>query len=90
MGKLALFGGGGPVAHSVADALRAEGQSYRVVGQGQTHADGRPHRHAARVRLRAGCRPRRHRAQSGAACIREEKGVKQTVAALRTKALSDN
>ena len=33
MGKLALFGGGGPVGHSIAGALRAEGQTYRVVGR---------------------------------------------------------
>jgi nucleoside-diphosphate-sugar epimerase len=33
MGKMALFGGGGVIGHSVADALRAEGEAYRVVGR---------------------------------------------------------
>jgi nucleoside-diphosphate-sugar epimerase len=33
MSKIALFGGGGSIGHSIADALRAEGQSYRVVGR---------------------------------------------------------
>ncbi len=33
MGKIALFGGGGSIGHSIADALRAQGESYRVVGR---------------------------------------------------------
>jgi nucleoside-diphosphate-sugar epimerase len=36
MGKIALFGGGGSIGHSIADALRTEGESYRVVGRSKT------------------------------------------------------
>jgi nucleoside-diphosphate-sugar epimerase len=33
MSKIALFGGGGAIGHSIADTLRSEGESYRVVGR---------------------------------------------------------
>jgi nucleoside-diphosphate-sugar epimerase len=33
MGKIALFGGGGAIGHSIADTLRSKGESYRVVGR---------------------------------------------------------
>ena len=33
MGRIALFGGGGVIGQSIANALRAKGESYRVVGR---------------------------------------------------------
>jgi nucleoside-diphosphate-sugar epimerase len=33
MGRIALFGGGGVIGQSIANALRARGESYRVVGR---------------------------------------------------------
>jgi nucleoside-diphosphate-sugar epimerase len=36
MGKMALFGGGGVIGHSAADALRAAGTAYRVVGRSRS------------------------------------------------------
>src|SRR4051794_33251101 len=36
MSKIALFGGGGAIGHSIADTLCSEGESYRVVGRSRT------------------------------------------------------
>ena len=39
MGKIALFGAAGAIGHSLADALRARGQEYRVVGRDRTRLE---------------------------------------------------
>ncbi len=36
MNKIALFGANGAIGHSIADALRSQGASYRVVGRSET------------------------------------------------------
>ncbi len=39
MGKIALFGAAGAIGHSLADALRARGQEYRVVGRDRSRLE---------------------------------------------------
>src|SRR5258705_6125104 len=40
MGRIALFGGGGVIGQSIANALRAKGESYRVVGRSRKSLEG--------------------------------------------------